>query len=286
MARSSKAEEVAGQILSIARREGLEPGARLVELQLADALGVSRGPVRAGLQALARAGIVTGRRHHGYVLAKSPASKPARSLAGPAEQLYQRIADDRFKGRLPEIVTESELQRRYDAPRALLLRLLDRIAAEGWVTRTPGYGWRFAATLSSQEAYAQSLAFRAVIEPAALSSPGYRLDPAVIARLRTQQRWIMERGLDSLTTAEIFATGCTFHEELVGGAGNSFFREALQRVNSIRRLFAYRTYADRDEMRRHLREHLRLLDLIADQRMKQAATLMKRHLARSPKLMT
>jgi DNA-binding GntR family transcriptional regulator len=37
-------------------------------------------------------------------------------------------------------------------------------------------------------------------------------------------------------------------------------------------------------MRGHIRDHLRLLDLIAEGRMTNAATLMKRHLARSPKV--
>ena len=47
--------------------------------------------------------------------------------------------------------------RRYELPRSELLRLLDRIAGEGWLARTPGYGWRFAETLSSPEAYGADL---------------------------------------------------------------------------------------------------------------------------------
>ena len=74
-----RAEQVAGEILSLAQREGLEPGARLVEQRLAHALGVSRGPVRAGLKALESAGLITGARNRGYVLAQSPTSRPART---------------------------------------------------------------------------------------------------------------------------------------------------------------------------------------------------------------
>jgi DNA-binding GntR family transcriptional regulator len=285
--RTSRAEQIAGEILSLARSEGLEPGDRLVEQRLAQALGVSRGPVRAGLKTLASAGLIAGARYRGYVLAKSPTSRPARSALAAAdagEQIYRRIAEDRFDARLPDVVTEAEFMRRYAVPRAELLRLLDRIAAEGWVTRTPGYGWRFAETLSSPEAYGQTLAFRAVIEPAALLEPGYRLTPDVIQRLRTQQCLMRDRGLETVTVAEIFRFGCAFHEEIIRGAGNPFYVEALKRVNAIRRLFAYRTFADHAGMRRHIREHLRLLDLIADRRMAEAADLMRRHLARSPKV--
>ena len=285
--RASRANQVAGEILSLAQREGLEPGARLVEQRLAHALGVSRGPVRAGLKALESAGLITGARNRGYVLTQSPTSRPARTALAAAdagEQIYQKIADDRFNGRLPSVVTEAEFMRRYDLPRSELLRLLDRIAGEGWLARTPGYGWRFAETLSSPEAYGQTLAFRAVIEPAALSEPGYRLEPDVVHRLRAQQCHMRDRGLETVTIAEIFRFGCAFHEEIIRGAGNPFYVDALKRVNAIRRLFAYHTFADRDGMLRHIREHLRLLDLIADGRMADAAALMRRHLARSPKV--
>ncbi len=284
--RSSRAEQVASQILSIARREGLEPGARLVEQRLAETLGVSRGPVRAGLKALAAAGLVTGARNYGYVLAKSPTSVTAETAIATAdvgELAYRQIADDCVDGLLPEVATEAELMRRYQLTRAQLLRLLDRIASEGWGTRLQGYGWRFAETVSSGEAYRQAAAFRAVIEPAALAERSYRLDAHMIDRLRSQQQQMSERGLQVLTFAEIFQIGCEFHEEIIRGAGNPFYVEALKRVNSIRRLLAYRTYADEEGMRRHIREHLRLLDLIADGRMTEAAALMRRHLKRPPK---
>ncbi|MCL4765703.1 MAG: GntR family transcriptional regulator [Hyphomicrobiaceae bacterium] len=284
--KSSRAGQVARQILSIARREGLESGARLVEQRLAEALGVSRGPVRAGLKALAAAGLVTGERNCGYVLAKNPVSDPAGTAIATSDQselAYRRIADDCLDGRLPEVVTEAELMRRYKLTRAQLLRLLDRVASEGWCTRLQGYGWRFAETVSSREAYSQAAAFRAVIEPAALSERSYRLDAHVIDRLRSQQQQMSDRGLQVLTIGEIFQSGCEFHEEIIRGAGNPFYVEALKRVNSIRRLLAYRTYADEDGMRRHIREHLRLLDLIAGGRMTEAVGLMRRHLQRPPR---
>jgi len=282
--RSSRAGQVASQILLMARREGLEPGARLVEQRLADALGVSRGPVRAGLKALAAAGLATGERNRGYVLVANPTSAGTAGNATDENELaYRQIADDCVDKRLPEVATEAELMRRYRLTRAQLLRLLDRIASEGWGTRLQGYGWRFAETVSSSEAYSQSAAFRAVIEPAALSERSYRLDAHVIERLRSQQQLMSDRGLQVLTFGEIFQIGCEFHEEIIRGAGNPFYVEALKRVNSIRRLLAYRTYADQDGMRRHIREHLRLLDLIADGRMAEAVALMRRHLKRPPK---
>ena len=196
------------------------------------------------------------------------------------EQVYATIAGDVLASRLPADVTEAELMRRYDVTRAELQRLLDRIAAEGWIARLPGYGWRFAETVSSPEAQAQAKAFRAVIEPAAIAQPGFTLSQDVIVRLRERQRRVFEGELDKMTIGEIFQSGCEYHEEIIRGAGNPFFLEALKRVNSIRRLFAYRSFTDREGMRRHVREHLRLLDVLETQRYAEAADLMARHLQR------
>jgi DNA-binding GntR family transcriptional regulator len=188
--RASRAAQVAGQILSIARREGLQPGDRLIEQHLATRIGVSRGPVRSGLQVLAASGIVAGVPNRGYVLAQSTNSKMAETAlaaASAGERSYRAIADDRLDGLLPDTVTEAELIRRYDLKRPDLLRLLDRVAAEGWVERLPGYGWRFAETLAGPAAYKQSAHFRGVIEPAAILEPGFHLDEGISVRLRRQQ---------------------------------------------------------------------------------------------------
>jgi DNA-binding GntR family transcriptional regulator len=51
-------------------------------------------------------------------------------------------------------------------------------------------------------------------------------------------------------------------------------------VNSIRRLFAYRSFADREGMRRHVREHLHLLDVLEVRRYDEAVEAMAKHLQR------
>ncbi len=86
-----------------------------------------------------------------------------------------------------------------------------------------------------------------------------------------------------LTLAEIFRLGCAFHEEVLRGTRNPFYAESLKRVNAIRRLFTYRQLADHDHIRRHIREHIALLELIAAGRMQKAAKFLEVHLLASPK---
>jgi len=279
----NRAEHLAGLILALARREGMKAGDRLIEQKLADALDLSRAPIRLGLKALEGAGLARGEPNRGFVLTKNPgsgAARPALAAVGHAEEAYASIAADLIARRLPTDITEAELTRKYALSRTELQRLLDRIAAEGWIARLPGYGWRFSESVSSPEAQEQVMAFRAVIEPAAIRQPGYRLTQEVIDRMRQRQERILAGELERMTIGEVYQSGCEFHEEVARGSNNPLFVESLKRVNSIRRLFAYRRFADRDLMRRHVREHLRLLDLLECGRYAEGAALMARHLQR------
>src|SRR3954463_1013096 len=71
--------QLAGQIIEIARSEGVAPGDRLYEHRLAQRLGISRGRVRAALQARAEAGLAETIPNRGYVLIKPLDSEAAKS---------------------------------------------------------------------------------------------------------------------------------------------------------------------------------------------------------------
>lgn len=274
--------QLAGQILEIARREGVQPGERLFEYRLAQRLGVSRGPVRSGLQELADAGLATLVPNKGFVLAQPLDSEIARaavSAASESERLYMQMAGDRLDGHLPDIVSENELMRRYGVKRPDLVRLLNRIASEGWIERLPGYGWKFAETLSTPDAYVQTTRFRMMIEPAGIREPQFALDAEAADRIREQQQRVLDGGYKTFTPAEVFRLGCEFHETIAQASGNPFVLASLKRVNSLRRLYTYRTLLpDHATIRRQAGEHLRLVDLLSAGRRDEAADYMTWHL--------
>ena len=269
---------LAAQILEYLRTLGLAPGSHITEQQLADHFNVSRTPVRVALALLARSKAVEHRPNRGYFVATPPAAVSKTEIAPDDEdKLYYRIAEDRLAGRIEQRVTESDLVRRYRTSRTRIAALLARMAQEGWVERLPGHGWAFQPMLDSVQAYEDGYRFRALIEPAALRQPAYHLPPEAIARLRQQQRALMEDNT-RFSDAEIFQFGAVFHETIVGASGNAFFLDAIRRVNSLRRLLEYRAKRNRDKIARQFREHMQLLDLIEAGKLEQAARHMEKHL--------
>jgi DNA-binding GntR family transcriptional regulator len=269
---------LAGQIMAWIRREGLQPGAHLTEGRLAAAFQVSRTPVRLALKVLEAEGAVERQRNRGFFLRTMPPVPVEATSTEDEDPLYFRIAEDYLSGEIGPSVAESELLRRYAVPRSQLMRLLARMAQEGWIERRRGQGWEFQPMLSSPEAYNQGYRFRILIEPVALLEPGYRLDPGVAARLRAEQQAMLAGGWHSFSSAETHRIGAEFHEGIVSGSGNPFLIESLKRVNRMRRLIEYRAHLDRSRLVRICEEHLHILDLIEAGAMEEASAFLRVHL--------
>jgi DNA-binding GntR family transcriptional regulator len=279
---------LASEILEHARRHGLGPGAHLAEQTLADALRVSRTPIRLALQALQAQDLVERHRNRGFFL-KAPPPPPGpvapawRGMAGAEpgdDPLYVRIAEDHLEERLPARVTESELARRYGVTKARLGRPLARLTQEGLLQRLPGQGWEFQPVLRSPEALAQGYRFRLAIEPAALAEPGYRLPPEVAARLRARLEGVRAGGWRDWPRGEAHLVGATFHEEIVAAAGNPLLTEAIRRVNRMRLLLERRIRRQLDPARllRTTEEHLKILDAIEAGDLEGAGHFLRAHL--------
>ena len=174
--------------------------------------------------------------------------------------------------------------RRYDLSRSEAIRILTRMAREGWVERLPGKGWGFLPVLTSSEAYRMAYQFRIAIEPAAILQPGYTVDEEGFRRARAQQQALLDGDYRTLSRTKLFEINSQFHEMIVAGSGNLYFIESIKRVNASRRLAEYRKTVDRSRLVGQSLEHLRILELLEAGDVAKAAEFIRFHLEYALKL--
>ena len=275
------AEQVAAKIIDIVKSRVLKAGEHLREEALANALGLSRSPVRRGLALLVQHGIVLKEPNRGFFLAVDGSHVDTRELpfgADPYEDLYLQVADECLTGIIPTEFYEAELLRRFQVPRGKLLKVLGRLANEGMIARKPGQGWRMNAFLHDRQAYLQSYRFRMAVEPSALMEPGFQINKAAFARVRKVQKEMLEGDIFTLPRSQLFANSSDFHETLVRCSGNRFFIESIERQNQLRRFMEYRAATDRARLIQQCEEHLQILDLVEAGSRDRAAACMRKHL--------
>jgi DNA-binding GntR family transcriptional regulator len=283
MARNSLAPQISKSIIDYLRTNRMEEGQHLPLQMFADTFRVSRAPIMSALQSLEGQGIVRAEPNRGYFLAvnaESIESEPVeeKSDAAGDDAVYFRMAEDRLAGKLDERVSEAELMRIYDVPRSRLLKVLHRVADEGWIERLPGNGWAFRETLTSRKSYEDGYVFRAVIEQQAMLLPTFEPDPEGFKRIRQIQTDLANGGYETWSRAEIFKANNEFHEMLVACSGNEFFLDSIKRINRLRRLIEYQITIDRSRLPRQTSEHLQILDLIEDGRRTEAAAFLYTHI--------
>ncbi|GAB7534981.1 GntR family transcriptional regulator [Burkholderia sp. 3C] len=275
------ADQVAAKIVDIVRARSFAAGQHLREEALANELGLSRSPVRRGLALLAQHGIVVKEVNRGIFLAVDAKAIDTLSLpfgADPHEEFYLRVADDCLGGVIAEEFNEAELIRRYEVSRGSLLKVLQRLANEGMVTRKMGQGWRINPFLQDRQAYIQSYRFRMAIEPSALMESTFRVNKAEFARVRRAQAEMLDGDIFTLPRSRLFTNGSDFHEVLIKCSGNRFFIEALERQNQLRRFMEYRAATERSRLVQQCEEHLHILDLVESGSRDRAAAFMRKHL--------
>ena len=279
--------DVATRIVEFIREHDLRPGDRLTELGLADVLKVSRTPVRAALDYLAGLGVVGPRAPRGFEVQAAAAELPeVEAEAGLAEedQLYIRIAEDYVANRLSDQVVEADLMRRYGVPRALLVRVLQRMARELVVERNRGHGWTFAPLLRSAHGHDESYRFRLATEPAGIMEPGFQLDAAWAARSRRAHENILALPPGRLSPIRFFEVNADFHEGVAACSGNPFFLQSVQLQNRLRRFLGYSWTYGHDRIVASCDEHLAILSALEGGDRDWAADLMHRHLELAARL--
>ena len=274
--------DVAGKIVDYIRREDLPADHHLSEAHLAEQLGVSRSPVRAALKVLARKGVVVSVANKGHHLARPASALDTLDVSlpkSPDVSLYDRIAMDRMRDRVPEHFTEAGFMRQYGVSRVQLVRTLTRMSQDGLMRRSTGHGWQFLPILNSEEAYAASYRFRLMIEPAGVLESTFALDEKALARSREAHDQILTLATAGhLTGREVFDTNAAFHEMLARMSGNRFLLQAVEQQNRLRRLSEYYVYEDATRIQTLCREHCEIMDALLAGDRAWAATLLRRHL--------
>jgi DNA-binding GntR family transcriptional regulator len=280
--RTGLAAHLAMQLAEDIRSGRIAAGGHLSAQALADRFGVSRSPVAAALRELASGGFL---RHHpqrGYFVV--PSGEASAQIApvpdDPVEAAYLALAEDRLEGRVPEVVSANFLRDRYGLTLGQVQSLVTRVVKEGWLERRAGYGLRFTAMLDSTDALLQTYRFRMAMEPAALLEPGYELDREEARECRRIEEFMLAGGVEGMSIEELYDRGVHFHEMIVAGSRNPFFLDALKRINSVRRLLAYRSSASRGRYYEQAQDHLEILSLLEAGRNEEASWKLRSHLGK------
>lgn len=286
MSRPKKAQSqllLARQIVAHVFENKFEKGHHLVETTLARRFGVSRTLIRASLKHLAKEDMVEPRRNQGFFLLRRWDKINAGAISVPpsvADALYRRIVRDRMSGKIPEKITQVALMERYSADRGALLRALETMANEGIITKNKGHGWTFLPTISNENSVRNSYDFRCILEPSGILLETFRVDPVALERLRAAHL-ALQADANTASGPHLFDLDAEFHETIASFTRNSFFFQAIQQQNRLRRLLEYRGYANRPRVRVWVREHLAIIDALEGRKFGRASRLMTDHLNRA-----
>lgn len=278
-------QEIAERILRMVREDGLEAGAWLNENSAARRLNVSRTPVRAAIDHLARQGLVRRHPNKGVELLSAPEAGAEPGASADATELAMvRVAQDRHGGRLPDEISELELMRRYELGRPEVQRLMTRLADLDMVERKRGYGWRFLHEPRDQSAHDERYRFRLLIEPMVFLEPGFALGQGWIDEIRGRHEQTLAQPWKESSAIGFYEMNADFHEGLAAASGNRFIHSAIRRQNQMRRLSNYDWTYGYERVVVNSREHLQMLATIEAGDLQLASALMRSHLQRAMQL--
>ena len=274
--------ELARKILRLLKDEGAAAGHHLVELNLCEAFGVSRTPVRGALKLLAADGVLTSRDGRGFVLAKLPASadEDERSAEDEEDQrLFEALATARAASQLADQFTQQEVVRRFGARLGAVMRVLRHLGELGLVERKPGNGWAFVP--DPARILNESYAFRRALEPQMLLQPGFKLDRAWAERARERHIRLRKKPWKTGDGASFHAVNAEFHEELARSSGNRAMLKAVQRQAQLRDFLIGQWDYPMEQVHSAIDDHLEILAALEAGYADKAAALMLHHLTQS-----
>lgn len=278
--------ELSKKVLDCLRREGVKPGFHIREQWLADALGVSRSPVRNALKQLESFGIVQLKPSRGFFLTAEPGSEAFEEANLPqpeTERIYAQIVSERFANLLGDQVSVADLVRRYGVGRSAINKVLARMQEDGLVEKSSGHNWIFGPALNDESAYQESYRFRLLLEPAAILEPGFSLPAKQLALLRRTHEDAIATGPSDVPIQRLLDIDAGFHNALADACGNRFIAQSIRQQSRLRRLSEYQKYIASDRLTASLQEHLGILDSLRRNAHDEAARRLADHIRASDK---
>jgi len=276
--------DLARQIVGVVFERGLRSGDHLPEKVFSDACNVSRTPIRSAFKLLESRDILEWRQEQGYFLSvdtPDAINKALSELEGVEGALPDKILADRADRRLGDIQSVSALARRYSTSRSAVLFALKVLAREGVVTQLPGRAWAFQPMIDSPKALSESFELRLLMEPLALSSPGFALDGKKAAVVRNQIEDFLRLGDAAATGARFRRADIDFHILVAECSANRFVRSSLLAHHRLRQASKKEGTIPAYRMQKSMEEHLEILDSLDRKQHDLAADLMVVHLRRS-----
>ena len=274
--------ELARKILRLLKDQDAAAGHHLVELDLCQAFGVSRTPVRGALKLLAAEGIVASRGGRGFVLAKMPPATEGDESSGEEaedQRLFEALASARGSAALADQFTQQEVVRRFGARLGAVMRVLRHLGELGLVERKPGNGWAFVP--DPARILNESYAFRRALEPQMLLQPGFKLDRAWAEKAKLRHLRLRKKAWKPGDGASFHAVNAEFHEQLARSSGNRAMLKAVQRQGQLRDFLIGQWDYPMEQVHSAIDDHLEILAALEAGYADKAAALMLHHLTQS-----
>lgn len=286
---------LARRIAELAVKGGWSKGRHVTEVELSNALGVSRTPVRKAIGVLAACGALTSRQHRGYLLAKDGrelANLYIEEALAVGETLYGMILRDRIADAIPIEVTHAMLAARYASSRPAIDNVLARLEANGLLTRGIGRAWRFVDTMNDAGSIIASYDLRAIVEPGGLRLGTFAADKAALATMRDRHREVIEvirkrrRVISSsdsvlLERSRLVALDADFHNLLAQASGNPFIVATIREQIELRRLLEHGISEVPSHVAKWSGEHLVVIEALLRDDVALAGAALGQHIARA-----
>ena len=266
--------------------EDLPDGAHLIEQQLADALNVSRTPIRKALIDLHAKGLVEKIAHRGYFLTRPAHALFAASLDFPSfdeNALFERVALDHLNGSLPAVFSESDIASHYGVSARLARSVVESLSEEAVIVPEKPGAWRFNPFLLSDEASLASYDYRLSTEPQLFLLPTFAVRRDLIRSCRDEHIRLLTLPSQERTGRLAFKVDAAFHEVIATCANNFFFHSGVAQHNRLRQLLEYRDAPNEARMVVWLKEHLDIMEAMTAGQLREASSLMRTHLTNAMK---